>query len=227
MTITILLCGLIVVVIGGFMATIAYVRRSGDGGANAELLATIKQQEAAIARLDQIFRAESSSNRSELGNTVKGVGDSLEKRLAHQMALQQDGLRTVAKRVEELTEANDAKLERVRTTVDARLQAIQKDNGEKLEVMRATVDEKLHATLEKRLGESFKMVSDRLESVHKGLGEMQTLASGVGDLKKVLTNVKTRGTWGEVQLGSLLEQIMTPGQYEKNVAVKKEIGRAG
>lgn len=87
--------------------------------------------------------------------------------------------------------------------------------------MRATVDEKLHATLEKRLGESFKLVSDRLELVHKGLGEMQTLASGVGDLKKVLTNVKTRGTWGEVQLGNLLDQMLTKDQYSKNVATKK------
>jgi DNA recombination protein RmuC len=98
---------------------------------------------------------------------------------------------------------------------------MQKDNNEKLEIMRATVDEKLHATLEKRLGESFAHVSERLEQVHKGLGEMQTLAMGVGDLKKVLTNVKTRGTWGEVQLGNLLEQIMTSSQYEKNVAVRK------
>jgi DNA recombination protein RmuC len=98
---------------------------------------------------------------------------------------------------------------------------MQKDNNDKLEVMRATVDEKLHATLERRLGESFKHVSERLEQVHKGLGEMQNLASGVGDLKKVLTNVKTRGTWGEVQLGNLLEQVMTPSQYERNVAVKR------
>ena len=86
--------------------------------------------------------------------------------------------------------------------------------------MRLTVDEKLHQTLEKRLGESFKLVSDRLEQVHKGLGEMQTLASGVGDLKRVLTNVKTRGIWGEIQLGNLLEQLLTAEQYEKNVATK-------
>ena len=94
-------------------------------------------------------------------------------------------------------------------------------NTEKLEAMRQTVDEKLHATLEKRLGESFKMVSERLELIHEGLGEMKTLASGVGDLKKVLTNVKTRGVWGEVQLGNLLEQILTREQYEKNVITKR------
>ncbi len=108
----------------------------------------------------------------------------------------------------------------IRLTVETRLDSIQKDTAEKLEKMRATVDEKLHETLEKRLGESFKQVADRLEQVHRGLGEMQTLAAGVGDLKRVLTNVKTRGTWGEVQLGMLLEQILTREQYEKNVATK-------
>ena len=86
--------------------------------------------------------------------------------------------------------------------------------------MRQTVDEKLQGTLEKRLSESFKLISERLESVHKGLGEMQVLASGVGDLKKVLTNVKTRGTWGEVQLGAMLEQVLTIDQYEANVSTK-------
>lgn len=112
-------------------------------------------------------------------------------------------------------------LERVRDVVEARLKSLQDDNSQKLEKMRETVDEKLHSTLEKRLGESFKLVSDRLEKVHQGLGEMQTLASGVGDLKKVLTNVKTRGMWGEIQLGNLLDQILTPEQYEKNIVTKK------
>ncbi len=110
-------------------------------------------------------------------------------------------------------------LESVRGTVDSRLKSIQDDNASKLEQMRATVDEKLQGTLEKRLGESFRLVSERLEKVHQGLGEMQALAEGVGDLKKVLTNVKTRGTWGEVQLGALLEQMLSPDQFERNVAV--------
>ena len=121
----------------------------------------------------------------------------------------------------ELIDKNDAKMERVRDVVEKRLELLQKDNSQKLEAMRATVDEKLHATLEKRLGESFKVVSDRLESVHKGLGEMQTLASGVGDLKKVLSNVKSRGSWGEAQLDNLVEEILTREQYEKNVRTKK------
>ena len=121
-------------------------------------------------------------------------------------------------RLSVLTRSNEAKLEGLRNIIDQRLQSMQADNGAKLEQMRATVDEKLQGTLEKRLGESFKLVSERLELVHKGLGEMQSLATGVGDLRKVLTNVKTRGIWGEVQLGNLLEQIMTPEQYASNVA---------
>lgn len=145
-----------------------------------------------LERTERIVREEIGQNRRELGETLKGFGDSL-----------QQGL------------------ERVREGVEKRLEFIQKDNNEKLEQMRATVDEKLHATLEKRLGESFKLVDEQLSKVHKDLGEMRNLAVGVGDLKKVLTNVKTRGTWGEVQLGNLLEQVLTPEQYEKNIVTKK------
>jgi len=111
-------------------------------------------------------------------------------------------------------------LEALRGAVEQRLERIQQDNAAKLEQMRLTVDEKLHATLEKRLSESFRQVSERLELVHKGLGEMQVLAAGVGDLKKVLSNVKTRGVLGEVQLGALLEQVMAAEQYETNVATR-------
>jgi DNA recombination protein RmuC len=119
-----------------------------------------------------------------------------------------------------LSESIEKKLEAIRGTVEGELRRMQTDNAKQLDQMRQTVDEKLQGTLEKRLGESFKQVSDRLEQVHKGLGEMQTLATGVGDLKKVLTNVKTRGTWGEVQLGVLLEQVLTPDQFAANVSTK-------
>lgn len=149
-------------------------------------------------------QATNKELREELGQNMKNVSDSLLQRL------------------DELSKSNDVRMEKVRETVDKRLEDIQKDSSEKLEKMRETVDEKLHATLEKRLGESFKLVSERLDLVHKGLGEMQTLATGVGDLKKVLQNVKTRGTWGEVQLGNLLDEMMTTEQYEKNVATKKD-----
>src|ERR671928_1647430 len=105
----------------------------------------------------------------------------------------------------------------VRATLEAKIRDLRADTGARLEEMRKTVDEKLHATLEQRLGESFRLVSDRLEKVHQGLGEMQQLAVGVGDLKRVLTNVKTRGTWGEVQLEMLLEQMLTGDQFARNV----------
>ena len=119
-----------------------------------------------------------------------------------------------------LVEQLEASGRGVRETLTQRLAEIQIDTSNKLEQMRQTVDEKLHATLEQRLGESFKQVSDRLEQVHRGLGEMQTLATGVGDLKRVLTNVKSRGTWGEVQLGALIEQTLTIEQYSKNIATR-------
>jgi DNA recombination protein RmuC len=168
----------------------------GDPALKADLM-------NALAGVEQRLKNDLGMSRREQAEAIKAVGDSLDRRLANQ------------------AQSNESKLERVRMVVDNRLQLIQKDNNDKLEVMRATVDEKLHATLERRLGESFKHVSERLEQVHKGLGEMQSLASGVGDLKKVLTNIKTRGTWGEVQLGNLLDQIMTVEQYERNVAVRR------
>jgi DNA recombination protein RmuC len=135
--------------------------------------------------------------------------------------LQKNQLDTFANQLSTLTKTNEQKIESMRETVEKRLQILQDENSKKLEQMRATVDEKLHATLEKRLGDSFKMVSERLEQVYKGLGEMQSLAAGVGDLKKVLTNVKTRGTWGEMSLGFLLEQLFIPDQYAQNVITKK------
>ena len=124
---------------------------------------------------------------------------------------------TLNQSITALTESNAQRLNEIRNTLEQKIQQLQADNAGKLEEMRKTVDEKLHATLEQRLGESFKQVSDRLEKVHQGLGEMQQLAIGVGDLKRVLTNVKTRGTWGEVQLEMVLEQMLTPDQYGKNV----------
>ncbi len=123
----------------------------------------------------------------------------------------------LAQTLAQLSEANERRLDAIRAAVEQKLELLRADNTQKLEQMRATVDEKLQTTLERRLGESFKLVSDRLEQVHKGLGEMQTLAVGVGDLKRVLTNVKTRGTWGEVQLGMLLSEVLTPQQYDANV----------
>lgn len=134
---------------------------------------------------------------------------------------QRTAIETLTKTISEIGKAQTENLERVRSTIENQLGSIRESNEKKLDQMRQTVDEKLQSTLEKRLGESFKLVSERLELVHKGLGEMQNLANGVGDLKKVLTNVKIRGTWGEAQLGNLLEQFLSPEQYEKNVATKR------
>lgn len=158
--------------------------------------------------------------REELTNSLTKVNDSLLTRLHENMNTQLQQLNSFSKQLQLLTAANEQRMDKLREQVEKQLQAIQADNEKKLEEMRRTVDEKLHETLEKRLGDSFKLVSDRLEQVHKGLGEMQTLASGVGDLKRVLSNVKTRGIWGELHLGNLLEQVLTPEQYSQNVATK-------
>jgi DNA recombination protein RmuC len=127
----------------------------------------------------------------------------------------------VVKTIEEKSRSQRESIDNLHNVIDKHLKHLQESNEKKLEQMRQTVDEKLQSTLEKRLGESFKIVGDQLEAVQRGLGEMQSLATGVGDLKKVLTNVKTRGTWGEYQLGNILEQILTPDQYAKNVKPKE------
>lgn len=184
------------------------------------------REEAATAQREGVkeFRAQREEARTgakelrdEVALGVRSSGDALSKL----QTTQQGHMEVVTKRIQELSESNRLALDRIRETFDARVLQLQESNEKKLEEMRKTVDEKLHDTLEKRLGESFKLVSDRLEAVHKGLGEMQNLATGVGDLKRVLTNVKTRGTWGEVQLGSILEEILPPQQWERNVQIRK------
>jgi DNA recombination protein RmuC len=175
-------------------------------------------------------------SRQELAAAVKNAGDSLlrqltainesvDKTINGFVNSQRAQFSDVIERLKALTEANDKRLTEVRTAVEQNLKNIQQDNAKNLEQVRQTVDEKLQGTLEKRLGESFKLVSERLEQVYKGLGEMQTLAVGVGDLKRVLTNVKARGTWGEVQLDRMLEQVLLPDQYDKNVATKDDAER--
>ncbi len=170
------------------------------------------------------FANNSKALREEVANALAQFNESVLSRLTQASQLQIAQNEAFIKQIQSLSQSNEQRMDKLRTAVDAQLKAIQEDNGRKLEEMRITVDEKLHATLEKRLGESFKQVSDRLEQVHKGLGEMQTLASGVGDLKRVLTNVKTRGIWGEIHLGNLLEQILTVEQYAQNVATKPGSG---
>jgi DNA recombination protein RmuC len=176
--------------------------------------------EKSAERQERCLQEEIYRNREEMAESLKRFNESLLKQMSEIANLERSQLEVFSRQMNNLSQTNEQKLEQLRKTVEERLQLLQQDNSQKLEQMRATVDEKLTSTLEQRLGESFKLVSDRLELVHKGLGEMQSLASGVGDLKKVLSNVKTRGTWGEIQLGNLLEQVLTPEQYATNVITK-------
>ncbi len=175
---------------------------------------TLRSVEHSTERTERSVREEIAKNREEAGRALRQSREELAG------ALKRVG-DTLYSQFGMLTQTTDKKLDMLREAVEQRLLAIQSDNAKQLDQMRATVDEKLQSTLEKRLGESFKQVSERLEQVSKGLGEMQSLAAGVGDLKKVLTNVKSRGTWGEVQLGAMLEQVLSPDQYAANVAVKE------
>ena len=203
---------------------------------NSGFEARIDSLERMLERQERLLRDELARNREEAQLSARqgreensialsAFGDSLLKRMSELAGLQKDQLDIFAGQLKSLTASNEGRMDKLRETVEERLRLIQDDTARKLEQMRATVDEKLHDTLEKRLGESFKLVSERLELVQRGLGEMQTLANGVGDLKKVLTNVKTRGTFGEIQLSSLLEQVLSPGQYESNVETRKGSGQ--
>jgi DNA recombination protein RmuC len=190
-----LLYALIGLLAGAGIAAIIFAITRRKRAEDAELLARFELLERAQERGERLIREEMARSREENANAAKS----------------QRG---------ELT----ASLESVRGIVDLRLKQLQEDNTGQLEKMRATVEEKLQGTLEKRLGESFKLVSDRLEQVHQGLGAMRQLASDVGGLQKVLANVKTRGGWGEVQLGNLLEQLLTADQFSRNVQTRDETG---
>ena len=185
--------------------------------------------------VEQAVRDELRAAREESAGTARELREEVGKSQTASAALvvktigelgkgQGDALALVTKEIKELAGANEERFAKLRETVDEKLNQLRESNEAKLEEMRRTVDEKLHDTLEKRLGESFKLVSDQLEAVQSGLGEMRSLATGVGDLKKVLSNVKTRGILGEVQLGAILEEILTVNQYDTNVRTKPDSG---
>ena len=197
----------------------------------AALKGEIESLQDNIDRLERSMREEnvlareesgrnSLQNRQELSGSLASFAESVRAEMSNVSSLQKNQLDTFSQQLKSLADIVAQQLERLREAVDNRLKSLQDENSLKLDQMRSVVDEKLHATLEQRLGDSFRLVSERLELVHKGLGEMQSLASGVGDLKRVLMNVKTRGTWGEIQLENLLEQVLAPDQYAKNVATK-------
>lgn len=178
--------------------------------------------EATVQRNAEGFANTQSERLKDTNDAITGLSDRL-------LAAQREGrdeqrvaLESVTAKIGQMTESNEKRQDALRETVAKALDTLRTDNAAKLEQMRATVDEKLQGTLEKRLGESFQLVSERLEQVHKGLGEMQSLATGVGDLKRVLSNVKSRGGWGEVQLGMLLEDMLTKDQFATNVRIRPD-----
>lgn len=213
------------------LVAIALILRQSQSSADpfAPLNAQFQSIQAELQRIEKAQRDEASrvrdqqasagrELREEVANQFKMFGDSSLKHSSEMSREQKEKLEHFSTRLNQLTTSNEQRLEALRQVIEQRLHALQQDNALKLDQMRQTVDEKLQGTLEKRLTESFKLVSERLEQVHKGLGEMQSLANGVGDLKRMLSNVKSRGTFGEVMLENLIEDIFTPDQYEKNVA---------
>jgi DNA recombination protein RmuC len=186
-------------------------------------------------RTERAYREEAARNREEAAGAAKAqreelsgalqkLGESNLQSIGEIGAILKGQLEIVSQQTGKLTESNEARLESLRAVVDLRLKQLQEDNAKQIDRMRATVDEKLQGTLEKRLSESFHLVSERLERVHQGLGAMRQLASDVGGLQRVLTNVKMRGGWGEVQLGALLEQVLTPEQFARNVKTREGSG---
>ena len=224
-----LLYGLVAMGAGVLLLQLVLLQRSGRKDDSLE--PGFSALQSGLERVERELRQEMARARQESATAARGdreeqaqsldrLTKALSARVGQLGTLQGQQLEAFAAQLARLTQSNEQRFEQLRLSIEARLGAMQADNASKLEEMRKTVDEKLHATLEQRLGDSFKLVSERLELVHKGLGEMQTLAAGVGDLKKVLTNVKTRGTWGEVQLEALLDQVLTAEQYEKNVITR-------
>jgi DNA recombination protein RmuC len=200
----------------GLLLILLLLRPRVVGGADSERAV----REELRAGREEAARA-ARDLRAEMADSLKTASDLIARTMREAGEVQKERLEGVTTQLRELSESNQARIDSLRGTIDAQLKQMQEGNEKKLDEMRRTVDEKLQTTLEKRLGESFRLVSERLEAVQKGLGEMQSLATGVGDLKRVLTNVKTRGTWGEVQLGSILEQLLTPDQFARNVQTKE------
>ena len=228
----ILLAGIVIIALLQVFSLLWTSSRRDD---EARLHALREDQEKGLERLERELREELARNRrddaeeafrdrEERAQSATLLGQAVTSQVGQFGAAQSERLEAFARELNRFSLGLDERFERLKMTVEGRLTAIQADNASKLEEMRRTVDEKLHATLEQRLGESFKLVSDRLEQVHRGLGEMQSLAAGVGDLKRVLSNVKTRGTWGEVQLSALLEQLLTADQFAANVTTRPGSG---
>ena len=208
---------LITIIILLFINIIIAFKKSGQDISQPlnDIRNSINLFDNSLGKVDKSIRDDFQRNREESHKIAKENREELTNSL-------RSFSNTFSSSVNEFNKSTGEKLDKIRETVESKLQSIQEDNSKKLEKMRETVDEKLHKTLEHRLGESFKIVSESLEKVQKGLGEMQTLATGVGDLKNVLSNVKTKGVLGEYQLENILQQLLTPSQFKKNVKTKPD-----
>ncbi|HIE76653.1 MAG TPA: DNA recombination protein RmuC [Gammaproteobacteria bacterium] len=215
MNTNLLLAALAVLVALNLVLLLRLIGRKSSGDAEQAVREELRDGREEAAKRSRELREEVSGSLSKTAQTLSSTVGQLGN-------VQKQQLEGVTTQVQALVETNQQRLEGLRATISEQLNEMREANEKKLEEMRRTVDEKLQGTLEKRLGESFKLVSERLDAVHKGLGEMQTLATGVGDLKNVLTNVKVRGTWAEYQLEAILEQVLTPDQFDRNVATRKD-----
>ena len=214
----VLLLILIVLVIVNIMLLIKQSKAIPKNNNNEESIVLHNQLKEYISEQNRNNRIEINTT---LTNSMKNMADLMAEgqKVSNQNQIQQ--LSSLEKRMENLSNSNEVRLDKIRETVERRLEYLQNDNNQKLDQMRVIVDEKLQKTIDEKMTRSFALVNERLEQVYKGLGEMQSLAVGVGDLKKVLSNVKTRGILGEIQLGAILKEILSPEQYEENVVTKK------
>ena len=214
----ILLLILIVLAIVNIMLLIKQSKGTNPNNNNEESIALHNQLKEYISEQNRNNRIEINTT---LTNSMKNMADLMaeSQKVSNQNQIQQ--LSSLENRMENLSNSNEVRLDKIRETVEKRLEYLQNDNNQKLDQMRVIVDEKLQKTIDEKMTRSFALVNERLEQVYKGLGEMQSLAVGVGDLKKVLSNVKTRGILGEIQLGAILKEILSPEQYEENVVTKK------
>ncbi|MEE1124975.1 MAG: DNA recombination protein RmuC [Acutalibacteraceae bacterium] len=219
MNILIVICLIILIILAvlNLLALIKQGRRDSETNSD-EIIALNNQLKEYISEQNRNNRIEINTT---LTNSIRNMADIItdSQKASNNNQLQQ--LSSLEKRMENLSNSNEMRLDKIRETVESRLEYLQSDNNKKLDQMRVIVDEKLQKTIDDKMTRSFALVNERLEQVYKGLGEMQTLAVGVGDLKKVLSNVKTRGILGEIQLGAILKEILSPEQYEENVITKK------
>jgi DNA recombination protein RmuC len=215
MNLTVILLSVLILLVA--VNLVLLLKRNSSGGSSGELGGITRS----ITKFDETLKDEFQRNRKESGEVAKTNREELGDNLKGFSETNKENNKDLNNLIREKFSDFSKQQGDIKETIEKNLKSIRDDNTQQLTKMRETVDEKLQTTLEKRLGESFKQVSERLELVHKGLGEMQNIATGVGDLKKVLSNVKTRGVLGEYQLENILEQLLTPDQYSKNVSTKK------